>query len=408
METITNLAQSAVKAVWGDGSNKKEPVSGAQGDVAKGEPFDGGNIEADATTASATKDTTPAAEADKQQAPAGTDSNAVSGAQVPLAGEPALAKAQPSSSSSVKDVKGSKDVKDVKDKAVAAVVVDQASKQKPKEVQVPPKESAPAKPQPSTTTTTASAKDVKDNKNNIVVVDKAAKQPTTQVSPTKESAPAKPQPSTTTATTTTTTTSSSSSTKDVKDNKNNIVVDKAAKQPTTQVSPAKESAPVNSQPSRTADSKDNSNIAPAAKKDDEKQVTGPGPKPLATVAKENGGDAGNARPDSKSKSKPKTPESPKQAAASNKDAQEKGTGDLYVKTSGLAADGGNFDVTKPGAGKEADRLMEEKGLHRETANSSKAPKSDAAPSSAANNGQKAHEKPSIKDRVKDKLHINKD
>jgi hypothetical protein len=33
----------------------------------------------------------------------------------------------------------------------------------------------------------------------------------------------------------------------------------------------------------------------------------------------------------------------------------KGTGTEYVKSTGLAADGGDFDVTKPGAGKEASR-----------------------------------------------------
>lgn len=29
----------------------------------------------------------------------------------------------------------------------------------------------------------------------------------------------------------------------------------------------------------------------------------------------------------------------------------------YVKTTGLAADGGNFDAAKPGAGVEADRML---------------------------------------------------
>jgi hypothetical protein len=32
-----------------------------------------------------------------------------------------------------------------------------------------------------------------------------------------------------------------------------------------------------------------------------------------------------------------------------------GTGEKYVKTSGVAADGGDFDATKPGAGQEATR-----------------------------------------------------
>ena len=32
-----------------------------------------------------------------------------------------------------------------------------------------------------------------------------------------------------------------------------------------------------------------------------------------------------------------------------------GTGEQYVKSTGLAAEGGDFDATKPGAGREADR-----------------------------------------------------
>jgi hypothetical protein len=35
---------------------------------------------------------------------------------------------------------------------------------------------------------------------------------------------------------------------------------------------------------------------------------------------------------------------------------EKGTGDKWVKTSGVAAEGGDFDATKPGAGREATRM----------------------------------------------------
>lgn len=37
--------------------------------------------------------------------------------------------------------------------------------------------------------------------------------------------------------------------------------------------------------------------------------------------------------------------------------EENGTGEQWVKTSGLAADGGDFDATKPGAGREADRKL---------------------------------------------------
>lgn len=46
METINQLASSAAKAVWGDSNADahKEPISGATGDVSKGEPYDAGNL----------------------------------------------------------------------------------------------------------------------------------------------------------------------------------------------------------------------------------------------------------------------------------------------------------------------------------------------------------------------------
>jgi len=48
-----------------------------------------------------------------------------------------------------------------------------------------------------------------------------------------------------------------------------------------------------------------------------------------------------------------------------------GTGQEYVKSSGMAAEGGDFDASKPGAGKEADRLMEQSGVSHPGAGSSK-------------------------------------
>ena len=39
------------------------------------------------------------------------------------------------------------------------------------------------------------------------------------------------------------------------------------------------------------------------------------------------------------------------------DSKDSVTGEQYVKSTGLAADGGNFDAAKPGAGKEADRKL---------------------------------------------------
>ena len=40
---------------------------------------------------------------------------------------------------------------------------------------------------------------------------------------------------------------------------------------------------------------------------------------------------------------------------SNAKSKSEGSGEKYVKSSGLKIDGGDFDVTKPGAGREADR-----------------------------------------------------
>ena len=44
METINSVASAASKAVFGSDDSNKEPVSGAQGDTTKGEPYDAGNL----------------------------------------------------------------------------------------------------------------------------------------------------------------------------------------------------------------------------------------------------------------------------------------------------------------------------------------------------------------------------
>ena len=44
-------------------------------------------------------------------------------------------------------------------------------------------------------------------------------------------------------------------------------------------------------------------------------------------------------------------------------SKEPGTGEQYVKSSGVAAEGGDFDATKPGAGREADRMSIISSIH---------------------------------------------
>lgn len=103
--------------------------------------------------------------------------------------------------------------------------------------------------------------------------------------------------------------------------------------------------------------------------------------------------------------------------------EPKGTGEQYVKSSGLAAEGGDFDATKPGAGREAYRtfhkisrtlskadmvagLLEEKGIKNTTP-------AAAEPSTATSTtmhetnpgGDKEKEKEKLGDKIKNKLHI---
>lgn len=78
------------------------------------------------------------------------------------------------------------------------------------------------------------------------------------------------------------------------------------------------------------------------------KADGPGPKPIDEVARERGGDAANVG-GKKDSAKDDDPE------GLGGSSEAKGTGEQYVKTSGLKADGGDFDATKPGAGREADR-----------------------------------------------------
>lgn len=78
------------------------------------------------------------------------------------------------------------------------------------------------------------------------------------------------------------------------------------------------------------------------------QPKGPGPKPVEVLAKEHGGNAGAVGKEEAHKEEGK-------AAETEEDGKNKGTGEQVVHASGLAADGGDFDASKPGAGREADR-----------------------------------------------------
>ncbi|KAK4190371.1 hypothetical protein QBC35DRAFT_79444 [Podospora australis] len=141
------------------------------------------------------------------------------------------------------------------------------------------------------------------------------------------------------------------------------------------------------------------------------KIDGPGPRPLEEVAKERGGDAGNVGNDHGDRSRSVGSVS----TTEDDNRKHSGTGELYVKSSGLAADGGDFDATKPGAGKEADRLLEQKGIHwgNKTGNDGSAAvgsgQSDkhhhhAGEDHHADHHGEHHEKTSLKEKIKAKLH----
>lgn len=81
-----------------------------------------------------------------------------------------------------------------------------------------------------------------------------------------------------------------------------------------------------------------------------------------------------------------------------REVHHEGTGTKHEKSTGLKADGGDFDASRPGAGLEADRIMDQKGIHHGlVSNDSKATSDD---SSSHHSG---HSK-GLGEKLKDKLH----
>jgi len=82
----------------------------------------------------------------------------------------------------------------------------------------------------------------------------------------------------------------------------------------------------------------------------------------------------------------------------------KGTGEEWVKTSGLAAEGGDFDATLPGAGREANRILEQKGIHKDKGDTL-GEHSDAFKDSGNGTTETSGEKKSLGTKLKEKMHI---
>lgn len=74
------------------------------------------------------------------------------------------------------------------------------------------------------------------------------------------------------------------------------------------------------------------------------------------------------------------------------------TGEKYVKTSGTKAAGGNFDAAQAGAGKEADRILETKGIQSES------PVQSSHQNSGKNIDDASQKKHGIRAKIKGILH----
>jgi hypothetical protein len=134
-------------------------------------------------------------------------------------------------------------------------------------------------------------------------------------------------------------------------------------------------------------------------------TSGPGPKTLEEKARESGGVVGAK--EGEEGDKPAGEEEGGDDDGPQKESKGEGTGEQYVKSSGMKADGGDFDASNPGAGREADRLLEEKGVHHTAPGE---PKEDISagqgtpdPKDKGNGG-----KVKLSQKIKDKLHISKD
>ncbi|KAI6347738.1 hypothetical protein MCOR25_010897 [Pyricularia grisea] len=101
------------------------------------------------------------------------------------------------------------------------------------------------------------------------------------------------------------------------------------------------------------------------------KLKGPGPKPLEVVARERGGDAGNTPADAKTDSPNPVDgaadvakddaEKKKDSPKLNEDGEPLGM--KHISSTGVAADGGDFDAANPGAGAEAEKILHDKGIH---------------------------------------------
>ncbi|KAK4155898.1 hypothetical protein C8A00DRAFT_41536 [Chaetomidium leptoderma] len=315
MDTITNLTHAASKAIWGETQGHEEPVSGKMGNVSAGEPYDAGNIEPNEAALSSTekKDNDNTSPATTTRTTGTTAPEPMPKPEVEAATKPRFVEEKPSLSETQREESQSQ----------------------------PTNPAGPAKFAPSAIAMRGDSTKAQNDTRPPAPSTEEATADKSHIDTSTTSPMASGTDTTDTATTTNT-----------------------------------KAAATEKEETDTLDAKD-----PDIKLD------GPGPRPLEEIAREHGGDAARVAAPSGSGSGSNLPEDSAGGAAAaaaehqrrdsgkglggSDDNDDKktpvvgtgeGTGEEYVKSSGLKADGGDFDASRPGAGREADRLLEEKGV----------------------------------------------
>ncbi|RDL39759.1 uncharacterized protein BP5553_04099 [Venustampulla echinocandica] len=353
MESISNIASAASRAIWGEqgqhqdtvGSYNdahttktnetggKEPISGEMGNVARGEPYDKGNLDP-----STTKLDTTSSSVDPVATPYATGSSSTPSSRNPTStttnpySESRPAETYNSFSESSAGYSGNNPSTSASNVAVSGYT--------------PHSENGPTGPRHAESET---GKTAKSSFSNLA-------SPTSTVGPTNANDNSGPG-------------AAPSVGADASSGARPKVKQQGADKPHDQ--------PDSVERKKIQDTKQEAEDAAATSK----SVDGPGPMSLEEKGR-NGGNAASGGDEVDGHQQKSTGE---------------GTGEKYVKSSGMKAEGGDFDAANPGAGKEADRLLEEKGVHREV--EAKHASDDAIPS-----GETKPHKRGLGEKIKTKLH----
>ncbi|KAL2137364.1 hypothetical protein VTI74DRAFT_3304 [Chaetomium olivicolor] len=410
METINNLATAASKAIWGERQSHEEPVSGKMGNTAAGEPYDAGNIEPNEAALSSTGQegienrATPTKDTEDRDT---ETRDALTNAPK----EPALPTISRSIPLSTTAAAGTES-QSFSPKPSTETAVNKPSTEEKLEQQ-PRNSAGPAAAAPS-------AVSMRD--------DSTKAQNDTRPPPSPSSTEQEPKPHDT-STTTGASPTTVPGTKETIPGSSTATTGTATKDEATStpsIGTSSTAAGAGTEPGPEEGKKEKKKDDTPQKPDDDGEspdikLEGPGPRPLEEVAREHGGDAGAAKAtaaaDGGSGSEAETgagagaPSAGGQRRDSGKSVgggeseggamkrRSGGTGEEYVKSTGLQADGGDFDASRPGAGREADRLLEEKGVNRGSAEHH-----GHRESGHHEAGHEGKEKVKLKDKIKAKLH----